>query len=279
MAAARRADDSLPEDVLDDEVVELLDVPAAIVCATCGKPDCAGCFDDVGNKTESGVVVFVPWERPAIGLFSRIWGTTRASTEGAESFFSSMPKGPVGPALSFAIAAEAVAVGSSILMGAGALSLIVALILPSVARAVLHDPRWQMVLMRMTFTAWLAFTVMLVGAHALHGATLHVAAVRRGGKGELSRALRFGLYAAGWDVATSPFGLMVSLFTGGLRGVAGARVHAFHTPGRATTAMLRGLYGVTGVPAIRARRWSMTITMTGSVLAIIAALFAVFLAA
>jgi hypothetical protein len=181
--------------------------------------------------------------------------------------------------VSFAVAAEAVAVGSSILAGAGTLGLAVAAIAPSLAHVVVTEPRWQSLMLRVGFAAWASFTAMLVGAHALHGATLHVAATRQGGKGELSRALRFGLYAAGWDVATSPFGLVVTLFTGGLRGVAGARVHAFRTPGRATNAMLRGLYGLTGDAAVKARRASMTVTMIGSVIAILAALACVVLAA
>lgn len=280
MSAAKRAPETPPEEDLTDEVVELLDVPAAIVCAVCGKPECAGCaLDDVGNQTQSGVVVFVPWERPIGGVLTRLWSTARASTDGAESFFSAMPEGAIGPALTFAVVAEAVAVGSSLAVFAAILAGLAWLVLPALASALLADARWQAHLGRMFFAAWLAFTAMLVGAHAIHGYTLDRAARRERAKSDVTRALRFGLYAAGWDVATSPFGLVAALCGSGLRGLAGARVHAFRTPGRATAAMLRGIYGLSGEPAARARRRSMAVAGPVSVVAVIAALVVVALAA
>ena len=280
MLVEKTAAPTPPVEDVTDEVVELTDVPAAIVCAACGKPECAGCAeDDLGGKTRSGVVVFVPWERPGGSVWGRLWSTTRASTEGAESFFAAMPEGPIAPALTFAVSGEAVAVGTSLLAIAGALGGGVMLLFPELASAAMLDPRWRAVGGRVIVAAWVAFTVMLVSAHALHGVTLDRAARREGAKGDMTRALRFGLYAVGWDVATSPFGIVVGLLSGGPNALRAAHNHAFRTPGRATAAMLRGIYGLTPEPAARARARSMTITGPLSVLAVIAALAAIALAA
>lgn len=274
MATARR----LPEEdeVLPEDVVDLVDVPAAVICAACGQSDCPGCME-LEARTASGVVLFVPWERPGSSFWTRFWGTTRASTEGAEAFFAGMPAGPVSPALSYAVLGESVAVGTSIVAIFGAGAALLFAVVPVFASHLLADAEFRAQLARMFVAAWLSFTTVLVGAHALHGWSLHRAAAREGadGDGREQRALRFGLYAAGWDVATSPFGLLVTLFTGGPRAVLAARAHAFHTPGRSTAAMLRGIYRLEGEVAAKARARSMTLTMIASTAGIVAALLAV----
>jgi hypothetical protein len=272
MAAAR------PRAPLDDEHADLVEVPAAVVCAGCGGGECPGCVDDIAEPTESGVVLFVPWERPAAGLWARLWGTTRASTQGAEAFFVALPAGPLWPALRFALLAEAIAVGSSVAAYVVLGLAIFAAFFPQMTRLAIVDPFWLALIGRVMAVAWVSFVAVLVGAHTLHAVTLDLMARRAGAPGALVRALRFGLYATGWDVATSPFGLTILLGSRGFAGVLEARTHAFKTPGRATAAMLKGLYQLEGELAVRVRVRAMALTMAVSVVAIALACLAVVLA-
>jgi hypothetical protein len=296
---ARRAS-STPEAPKGEELVaELTEFPVAIVCASCGRADCAGCYgEETDRPTESGVVLFVPWERPGASVPARLWSTAKASTQGAEAFFAGMPDGPLGPALTFAWVGETLAVGSSIVALGGLLLGSLGLIFPQFLRQALVDPAWQTALARVVAVAWLSFSLLLVAAHLLHGLVLHLVArsalaaaglppetprsLAQGasqGAARLRRALRFGLYAAGWDIATSPLGLVWAFSDGGLGGVAAARVHAFQTPGRAASAMLRGIYRLEGDDAVRVQRRAMAITMVASVIGILLAGVLVILAA
>ena len=69
----------------DDPVDSFFDIPAAVLCATCGQADCPGCT--AASETESGVVAIVPWERSG-GMWTRLWATANATTQGAEAFFN-----------------------------------------------------------------------------------------------------------------------------------------------------------------------------------------------
>src|SRR5579884_3336006 len=91
-----------------DELADA-DVPAAVVCAHCGRADCAGCAED---HTKSGVVAVIAWERPGATTLARLWATARASTLDADRFFESLPDGPLAPALLFAVASELMAVSA-----------------------------------------------------------------------------------------------------------------------------------------------------------------------
>src|SRR5688500_3656158 len=102
---AANLDESL-EERLDRELV---DVPAAVVCALCDDPDCLGCEHE---QSRSGIVAIVAWERPLGPPMTRLWATARSTTRDAESFFEALPDGPVLPALRFAALCELMAVSS-----------------------------------------------------------------------------------------------------------------------------------------------------------------------
>jgi len=171
----QRSRHELPDEEIDDASSELFDLPAAVVCARCGRADCAGCDGDEPEAapSASGVVLVVPWERPEQPLWSRFWATTRLGVDGAEVFFSSLPDGPVGPALSYAALAELVAVGACVL-GFAALALgALGALVPVFTRSLLTEPWGQAVLGRVLTAAWGSFAALLVGVHALHGWALH----------------------------------------------------------------------------------------------------------
>ena len=85
---------------------ELADVPAAVVCAFCGQPDCQGCGLPVDEPTHgSGVMAIIPWERPGLSLLTRWWSTAHLATLNHRAFFSALPEGSWRPALTFALLA------------------------------------------------------------------------------------------------------------------------------------------------------------------------------
>ncbi|MEZ4297024.1 MAG: hypothetical protein R3B70_18810 [Polyangiaceae bacterium] len=236
---------------LHEELPDIFDVPAAVLCARCGQPDCAGC-EDPAELEGSGVVAIVPWERPG-GTWTRLWATARATTLGAETFFSALPDGPVRRAATFAVLAELLAVGSMAVL----LVPVVALVLPGLAAAIVSDPHLRsraivfMALGVPALAVWMAF------AHAAHGVALDAGARRNGGRSQRRRAIRFGLYACGWDLMSGPLGAIAAAFTEGRKAAGEALSASMRVPARATLALLQGVYALSPASATRARKWGM----------------------
>jgi hypothetical protein len=236
------------------EVEELVDadVPAAVVCAHCGDADCPGCLHE---QTRSGVVAVVPWERPGASAWMRLWTTARATTFEADRFFESMPDGPLAPALRFAIVSEMIAATAMGLL----LFVPLAVIAPGIP----------------------GLAVLLVAAHVAHGWALDRGARSSGARGATTRALRFGLYAAGWDLVIGPLGVVVVAAKEGVRAALSIGGVGMGLPGRSARAFLRGCYHLEGAPAQPALRASYTAavvaTAVGTV-AVISAIVAVLLA-
>lgn len=189
---------------------ELIDVPAAVVCVHCGESDCSG--QCIMETTQSGIVHIVPWERGQLPWFTRLWGTARLTTVDAEPFFAGLPDGAIGPAFRFALAAEMCALLSHVAVAIPA-ALIMA---PGWAKHVALDPESRSFALRLLAFGLPLFALVLVTAHAAHGYALDVGAGRQGAKRQRNRALRFGLYAAGWDLVVGPFGFVVLLAKEGI---------------------------------------------------------------
>jgi hypothetical protein len=244
----------------DDDVVDsMLEVPAAILCATCGQADCPGCT--AASETASGVVAIVPWERSNGGVWTRLWATANAATQGAEAFFTVLPDGEIPPAMRFAVLAELLAVFSM----AAILVPLAALVLPNLALAVVQSPS-----LRVSALRWLCFgipalSLWMVAAHVTHGAALDAGARRQGARPARRRAVRFGLYACGWDLMSGPLGALVMLITRGLREAVEVAELAMRVPGRASTALLTGVYQLPPDGVVRARR-------SGSIAAVLLAI-------
>lgn len=228
---------------------DLLDVPAAVVCAFCGDADCTGCEDDL---TRSGVVSIVAWERPRMGALARLWSTARGSTRDAESFFELLPDGPLLPALRFAALCELLAT-TAIFAVFVALAAVVA---PEWVKHVALDPAARGAAARIVVVGLPAFALLAVLAHVVHGLFVNVGATRQGARTARTRALRFGLYACGWDLVMGPAGAaLVALLEGRRPAVALGRTLS-GLPTRATTAFLRGAYRLDGERARKALRVS-----------------------
>ena len=231
-----------PRPSVDDEIFDRIEVPAAVVCARCGEADCLGCDPD---EERSGFLTIVPWERPDTSAVQRFLLTARLATERPESFFEALPDGHVGSALRFALLAELTAALALLAFGAGAL----AIAFPSLSSHVLSGPGATTFVLRAVVVGLPTVAAILVGAHVVHALAIDWAARKAGARGQRSRALRFGLYAAGWDVMLGPVGLVVITLSAGPRALVGLLRAGSDVPRRATMAFLRGAYAIGGEPA------------------------------
>jgi hypothetical protein len=253
------------EERLDRERLsaDLVDVPAAVICAFCGDVDCPGC-DQKLDPSRSGIVAIVAWERPGVPMLTRLWSTARATTRDADGFFELLPDGPIAPALRFAATCEMLATTAMFL----AFVPLAAVVAPEWLKHVALDPESRSFALRLLGVGLPAFAAMLVVAHAAHGLAIDRGASRNGGRSARSRALRFGLYACGWDLVIGPLGALLVAIKEGANATAGLTQLASDVPGRATRAFLRGCYALDGQAALRARR-------TAFVGAVIATFFSV----
>ena len=231
------------EDAIDDSI----DVPAAVICATCGDAACTGCEHELSR---SGIVAMVAWERPGTPVLSRLWATARATTMTGDTFFELLPDGPIGPALRFALTVELIAALGFVVSAVP----FVFLIAPTWLKHIVLDGGARDVAMRVGVMGVPSLAVLLVAAHAAHGLALEHGARKAGGKGARSRALRFGLYASGWDLVLGPMGAVILAFKEGIGASLRMLTLGVGLPGRCTRAFLRGCYGLQGDRAERANR-------------------------
>lgn len=257
--ATRRAPEKSDPDSLD-----WADVPAAVVCAFCGKPDCPGCLVVDEPTHASGVVAIVPWERPGLARFKRLWSTARLATLSHQDLFASLPEGGLRQPFEFAVLAEGVAALGVAVVVAGALALV-----PDFLRTAAHDRVVQGVLLRVMAYAVPGLTALMVALHALHGWLVDRAA-RAVGSRKRGRGLRFGLYACGWDLVTLPLGLLVVATTEGLGAAKRAAALAISIPSRATRAYLAGVHALDPVRAKRATSRANTQTGAAALLLLVA---------
>ncbi len=245
-ASAKKSPPSHPSGATGQERVreleDLLDVPAAVVCAHCGDADCPGCQSELSR---SGVVTIVAWERPGGRSLVKMWDTALAATRDAEGFFELLPDGPIAPALRFAVLCELLASTALLLL----LLAVAAILAPSWIKHVALDAATRDLALRVFVTGVPALSLLLVVAHAAHGLSLDVGAKKCGAEPAPSRALRFGLYAAGWDLVMGPIGAVV---LGTKKGFGAWLGLLSGVPTKSSRAFLRGCYRLAGKAAEKA---------------------------
>ena len=264
------------EERLDREAAstELIDVPAAVVCLACGEADCSGCEDR--DLSRSGIVAIVAWERVGIPTMTRLWATARSTTRDAEAFFELLPDGPLMPALRFAALCELLAAFSMLAL----ILPVAAVVAPDWLKHVALDPATRGVALRVLLLGVPAFASLLVLAHAVHALSIDVGASKCGARRARTRALRFGLYACGWDLVMGPLGVIVIGLKEGGAAALGV-LDLVTVPARATRAFLRGCYRLEGERATRALASANTGVLIATflgVVTVIAAVFALLLA-
>ena len=271
MAAARRhlrsgeftreREASLEERLDRESTSDLLDVPATVVCAFCGEADCS-CESE---HSRSGVVALVAWERARVPVLARLWSTARSTTRDADTFFELLPDGPVLPALRFAAICE---LSACFAMFAGFVA-IAGVVAPEWLKHVAFDPRARLTALRLVVLGVPAFAMLAVLAHAAHGLAVDIGATRNGGRPMRSRALRFGLYACGWDLVLGPIGAVIVAAKEGFRAALALTGALSGLPTRATLAFLRGAYRLEGTRAKRALEASWLGAVVATILAAI----------
>ena len=272
---ARANDNDIGRDSIEERIhreslsTDLVDVPAAVFCLVCGEADCVGCEER--ELSRSGIVAIVAWERPAMPALTRLWATARSTTRDAEAFFELLPDGPVLPALRFAAICELLAATSMLL----AFLPIAAIIAPEWLRFVALDPHARGIALRVLFLGVPGFAAFLVLLHTVHALAIDLGAARSGARRSRSRALRFGLYACGWDLVMGPLGAIVVGLKEGAAAALGV-LDLASVPARATRAFLRGCYRLDGEAAKRALATAATGVVVATALGLVAVLAALF---
>ncbi len=260
--------------VVEDDPFDTSEVPAAVVCAQCGRPDCPGCGTYEENTLPSGVIAIVPWERPIGSSWSRLWSTAIAGTRSASTFFGPIARGDLASPLRFALVTEFLAVGSvALVLILGALA---------VARgelvSVMADPHARNLVLRLVLLGVPAFALLLVFAHAVHGLALDRGARRAGAREHRLQAVRFGLYSAGLDLMTSPLGLIYTLLTAGVRPMLSLLPASIEVPSVSTNALLRRTYHLDDAGVPKARRFATVVISIVGLTAVIVVMVGLFIA-
>ncbi len=258
-----------------DDWLDQIDVPAAVVCARCGSSDCTGCS---AGAEKSGFIAVVAWERSDAPVLRRLWQTARATTRDPDRFFSALPEGPIAPALRFAAISELLAASAMI----ATILALIACVAPSFIAYLATDPVARSIALRALVASIPSLALLLVMAHVAHGLALDLgvpAALRT--RERRAHALRFGLYASGWDVVLGPIGAVVVTIQDGFKGLLELTRIAGSLPGISARAFLRGSYGLEGEHAKSSLRWSFVasaLAISFAVLATVAVLVALLLA-
>lgn len=249
-----------------EDWLDSVDVPAAVVCARCGSSECTGCSAAASDK--SGFIAVIPWERSDAPVLRRLWQTARATTRDPDHFFEALPEGPIAPALRFAVLAELVAATAMI----SAVLAITAVIAPSLASHLVFDSLARTMALRALGAAIPALAALLVLAHVAHGLALDLGApASHRSRPRRLHALRFGLYATGWDVVLGPVGALVVLLREGGQGFRELTQVAQTLPGKSARAFLRGAYGLHGDAAKRSLRASLVASAVSILVAVVVA--------
>lgn len=259
---------SRPDVELDEGAFDLSEVPAAVVCATCGLPEC-NCEADRPSSF-SGVLAIVPWERPGGTVLSRLWSTAKLATLSPEPFFSALPPGGIVAPFAFGLLSEMLAaLGLCATLGALAVG-----VLPALGSELWANAELRQLVARGVSVGVPALALAMVVLHGAHGAALDAAA-RREGSRQNGRGLRFGLYACGWDLVTLPLGLLVLMFTDGPLTALRHSARGLTAPNKAALAYVAHVHRFEPAQAARAARRAVTIVFVP----LVALLFVGFVAA
>lgn len=175
------------------------DFPPVLLCARCGSSSCSGCEVGSGIVQARSEIAFED------GMSVRsFWTTVIACSVEPNVFFGRRLRGAgIVRALAFAIVCEWIALGSVFLV----LGLVLVALLPGTL-TVLMSPTVVLA----AALLWIGSITFMVLVHALGGLTFLFGAGARP-PGSLPLVLRFGFYSCGWDLVTSPAGvLLLALF-------------------------------------------------------------------
>lgn len=198
-------------------------IPPIVRCAHCGALDCAGCQRVSTRPSDEPAL---DWEDSPAALSERLWLTAVASSVEPARVFGRMRDGSLWRALTFSLLVEVMAIGS---LGV-ALALPVLAIAPEFGLELLRDRAF----FGTALVGLVSASLLMVFLHAAWGVCLEWGAQRAGSLPHFRMGLRFGLYACGWDLLTSPIGVAHQALRRGPR-------HAFETAAAAARVPRRAL--------------------------------------
>jgi hypothetical protein len=232
------------------------DVPPMVTCAVCRRQDCTGCEAVVTLPLSA---TSLAWEGKSGNWMRRLWFTALASSTEPGRTFGELPDGRLGPALAFALLAETFAVGSL-----GSLAALSALALaPELTARILSTPAFLAAAGGLV----LGLSLVMVGLHLLWGLCLELGAGSTGGTACFRHGMRFGLYACGWDLLTSPAGVLEGLLSRGFVDAWQPIVQAVRVPRAALRAYVEDCRHLDG--SARRRGTQLSIVVLGAMLLLI----------
>ncbi len=205
------------------------DVPAAVICTTCGRADCAGCL-----PSSRALPAATPWEHGSGPVWRRLWQTAHLATMDGEAFFGDLADGSLVAAFGFALWCELVAISSLTLAG---LPLVYAMV-PEFVGALLSDEDDRTTALAAVSIAVPLLALTMVVLHVLWAVSLELSLRFEGTPPRVRHCLRYALYSCGWDLVTSPFGFAAACLSGGVRNASAEVRAAVRVPRFATRAYL-----------------------------------------
>jgi hypothetical protein len=232
------------------------DVPAAVVCAACGRPDCSGCHHETtGGRRPTGT----PWEQNSVPPLRRLWRTAILATVDGEAFFGELGDGSLGAALGFALLCEFCAIASL-----AALWFPISYVLvPGFVESVFEGTAHGRLAAFGVFVAIPLLAVLMVLLHVLWGTSLEFGLRLSGAAPRAGHCLRYALYSCGWDLVTSPFGFTAGWMSSGFKGATRELRAAVRIPRFATRAYVARARSLSEAKARRAL--TLAAVMTGTV--------------
>jgi len=140
------------------------DVPAAVLCATCGRTDCTCPLDGGVEHVPAGT----PWEQRNAPPIQRLWRTAILATVEGESFFGELGEGSVGAAFRFALLCELFAIARLAILWAPLSYVLV----PGLVRSIFFDGERGPVALIGVVAAVPVLAVLMVLLHLLWGTIL-----------------------------------------------------------------------------------------------------------
>lgn len=233
-----------------EAVWENSEIPPAISCATCGLFSCDGCIPMPRPARDTSEL---PWEEGSLSVATFL-ETTFLTVEAPELSFGKLRPFPAGRSLGFALLCEGIALSSI-----AALALLLALgVFPQVCLNLVSSPRFWAALGALIALASMGMVLL----HAAWGVYLEAGVHSTGTPRNLHLGLRFGFYACGWDLITSPAGLLLVRLTRPARreGFAQLVLRASRLPRRAMHIYLAGARQLSPTASTQALRHA---TLTG----------------
>lgn len=228
------------------------DVPPAAFCVVCGRIDCDG-----GCYFESDVVDdVIPWDR--FRTLRTFWQTCARTAEPPESWLESAIVGDTNRALGFAALAELAAVGSYVVFACAGLAPLLFYFDISLEQV---GGVWTVPL------ATLGIGAFMVALHVVWAAFLELLLRWRGAERQWNPLFALACYSCGWDLMTSPAGLVVAWVVTGRREAWRLLRGATSNP---TAACVYYLSQVRRVPAQAAARLAFTAAVLAVILGITA---------